>query len=122
MTNLASKTPPKSLLQTMRCAAAVILLLIASCTRHEPEALQVEGLSKQAVIERLGDPKSIDEIDGKRLKASTGPTPQLADRMGDGEFVEVWVYLVKDDRAASLYFDENGVVEEVVLFRTDLTY
>ena len=101
---------------------ALILLFLASCTPHEPEALQVEGLTKQAVIERLGDPKSIHTIDGESLKASMGPRPELAEEMGDDELIEVWVYLVAGDLAGSLYFDESGMVEEVVLFPRGLTY
>ncbi|MGB5213168.1 MAG: hypothetical protein WBN88_05915 [Anderseniella sp.] len=105
-----------------RIALLFALLTFTACTKHEPSEFDIEGLDRQAVIEKIGEPEREYQIDGKRLNDSMGPKPQLARLMADDETIEVWSYTVTDSRAAAVYFDDSGVVAEVIIFRTDVMY
>ncbi len=51
-----------------------------------------------------------------------GPKPNLARDMTDEDTVEVWQYRVTDNRAADVFFNKDGRVAEVIIFRTDVMY
>lgn len=103
-------------------ALFIFVVAIAACSKHQPSEFNIEGLDQQAVIDRVGEPKREFELVGKSLKNSIGPKPRLTAQMADNETVEVWTYTVTESREASVFFDNSGVVAEVIIYRTNVMY
>lgn len=100
----------------------VAIILLAACSGHEPSEFEIEGLSKAAVLQKLGKPRHQTLLRGKQISSSMGPKPQLARSMADDDTVEMWSYRVTEDRGAEVFFNEEGLVAEVIIFRTDVMY
>ena len=100
----------------------LLIILLAACTRHEPGDFQIEGMTKDAVLEKLGDPPHQTVVNGWQLNSSMGPKPKLAASMADDDTIEMWQYKVTDSHAAQVYFDDSGIVTEVIIFPNDVMY
>ncbi len=79
-------------------------------------------MSKEQVLNRLGNPTHKTLLNGRQINNSMGPKPNLAADMSDESEVEMWQYRVTDDRSAQVYFDDDGIVTDVILFRADVMY
>lgn len=107
----------------MRIALLIFCLTaLFACTKHEPSDFEIEGMTQDAVSEKLGKPPDLAIVTGKQLNGSMGPKPKLAASMSDNDTIVMWQYDVTDSRAAMVFFDDAGFVAEVVIFPTDVMY
>ncbi len=107
----------------MRFALLVALsVLAAACTKLQSDDFEIVGWDKQSVLESLGEPKFDFSVTVKDFEGHMGPRPSIIEHLEDDVAFDVWVYELVDDRAAAVYFRDNGRVVEVVIFRTDVVY
>ncbi len=79
-------------------------------------------MTKEQVLHHLGNPTHKTLLNGRQINNSMGPKPNLAANMSDESEVVMWHFPVTDDRSAQVYFDDDGIVTEVIVFQTDVMY